>query len=48
MQVDGAEVLLQVIVHSKNWGTLAFVIIEILFWGLVSGFLHIKGVYIKL
>ncbi|KAM5576064.1 hypothetical protein ABKV19_014805 [Rosa sericea] len=44
--VDGAEALLQVIVHSKNWGTLAFVVLEILFWGLISGILHMKGVYI--
>lgn len=48
MQVDGTEALLQDMLRSKNWGTLAFVILEILFWGLVSGFLHMKGVYIKL
>lgn len=48
MQVDGGEALLQAIFQSKNWGTLAFVILEILFWGLVSGFLHMKGMYIKL
>ncbi|KAM1058289.1 hypothetical protein EV2_032371 [Malus domestica] len=46
--VDGTEALLQGMLRSKNWGTLAFVILEILFWGLVSGFLHMKGVYIKL
>ncbi|ONH94082.1 hypothetical protein PRUPE_8G269300 [Prunus persica] len=46
--VDGTEALLQAMLHSKNWGTLAFVILEILFWGLVSGFLHMKSLYIRL
>ncbi|KAL6968588.1 heparan-alpha-glucosaminide N-acetyltransferase [Sarracenia purpurea var. burkii] len=46
--VDGTESLLQVMVHSRKWGTLAFVVLEILFWGLVAGFLHMKGFYIKL
>lgn len=46
--VDGTESLLQALVHSKKWGTLAFVMLEILFWGLVAGFLHMKHVYIKL
>ncbi|PQQ15096.1 heparan-alpha-glucosaminide N-acetyltransferase isoform X2 [Prunus yedoensis var. nudiflora] len=46
--VDGTEALLQAMLQSKNWGTLAFVILEILFWGLVSGFLHMKSLYIRL
>ncbi|XP_052191427.1 uncharacterized protein LOC127800700 [Diospyros lotus] len=46
--VDGTESLLQGMLHSKQWGTMAFVILEILFWGLVAGFLHMKGIYVKL
>ncbi|XP_015572452.1 heparan-alpha-glucosaminide N-acetyltransferase isoform X2 [Ricinus communis] len=46
--VDGTEFLLRAMLHSEKWGTLAFVIAEILFWGLVAGFLHCKGVYVKL
>nr|GMD60907.1 heparan-alpha-glucosaminide N-acetyltransferase-like [Ipomoea batatas] len=46
--VDGSERLLQGILHSENWGTLAFVLLEILFWGIVAGFLHMKKMYIKL
>ncbi|KEH43211.1 heparan-alpha-glucosaminide N-acetyltransferase-like protein [Medicago truncatula] len=46
--VDASEALIQNILHSEKWGTLAFVIIEILFWGLLAGFLHKKGIYIKL
>ncbi|XP_019453430.1 PREDICTED: heparan-alpha-glucosaminide N-acetyltransferase-like isoform X2 [Lupinus angustifolius] len=46
--VDATEALLQTIFHSEKWGTLAFVIVEILFWGLFAGFLHKKGIYIKL
>lgn len=46
--VDASESLIQNILHSEKWGTLAFVIIEILFWGLLAGFLHKKGIYIKL
>lgn len=48
MQVDAGEALMQTIFHSEKWGTLAFVIVEILFWGLFAGFLHKKGIYIKL
>lgn len=48
LQVDGTESLLQAVLHSKKWGTLAFVIVEILVWGLVAGFLHMKGIYIKM
>ncbi|GER44341.1 hypothetical protein STAS_21238, partial [Striga asiatica] len=33
---------------SNKWGTLAFVVVEILFWGAVAGFLHMKRIYIKL
>ncbi|CAK9147409.1 unnamed protein product [Ilex paraguariensis] len=46
--VDGTESLLQAILQSKKWGTLAFVLLEILFWGLVSGFLHMKRIYMRL
>ncbi|PAN17353.1 hypothetical protein PAHAL_3G124700 [Panicum hallii] len=46
--VDITESLLQAIFHSKRWGTLAFVLLEIVFWCLVAGFLHMKGVYLKL
>ncbi|GFQ02459.1 hepaRaN-alpha-glucosaminide n-acetyltransferase [Phtheirospermum japonicum] len=42
------ERLLQSVFHSKKWGTLAFVMLEILFWGAVAGFLHMKRIYIKL
>jgi heparan-alpha-glucosaminide N-acetyltransferase len=47
-QVDITESLLQAIFHSKQWGTLAFVLLEIVFWCLAAGFLHMKGVYLKL
>ncbi|KAK4282544.1 hypothetical protein QN277_013906 [Acacia crassicarpa] len=46
--VDGTEAFLQIIFHSERWGTLVFVMVEILFWGLCAGLLHKKGMYIKL
>ncbi|CAD6272800.1 unnamed protein product [Miscanthus lutarioriparius] len=46
--VDVTESLLQAIFHSKRWGTLVFVLLEIVFWCLAAGFLHMKGVYLKL
>ncbi|XVF32854.1 hypothetical protein REPUB_Repub17cG0118500 [Reevesia pubescens] len=46
--VDGMESFLQTMLHSSKWGTLIFVLLEILFWCLVGGFLHMKGIYIKL
>ncbi|KAI0510785.1 hypothetical protein KFK09_011394 [Dendrobium nobile] len=46
--VNLTESFLQSFFHSKKWGTLAFVLLEILFWCLVSGFLHLKGIYFKL
>nr|CAB3460288.1 unnamed protein product [Digitaria exilis] len=46
--VDITESVLQAIFHSKRWGTLAFVLLEIVFWCLAAGFLHMKGVYLKL
>ncbi|KAJ1261787.1 hypothetical protein BS78_09G057400 [Paspalum vaginatum] len=46
--VDVTESLLQAIFHSERWGTLVFVLLEIVFWCLAAGFLHMKGVYIKL
>lgn len=46
--VDLTQSLLQTLCHSKRWGTLAFVLLEILFWCLVAGFLHTKGIYIKM
>ncbi|KAL1067694.1 hypothetical protein V6Z11_D12G147300, partial [Gossypium hirsutum] len=46
--VDGLESLLQSALRSSKWGTLVFVLLEILFWCLVGGFLHMKGIYIKL
>ncbi|KAI3449422.1 hypothetical protein Pfo_006087 [Paulownia fortunei] len=45
--VDFFERLLQSLFHSQKWGTLAFVMLEILFWGAVAGFLHMKRIYIK-
>ncbi|XP_066366466.1 uncharacterized protein [Miscanthus floridulus] len=46
--VDVTESLLQAVFQSKRWGTLAFVLLEIVFWCLAAGFLHMKGVYLKL
>ncbi|MQL75732.1 hypothetical protein Taro_008129, partial [Colocasia esculenta] len=46
--VNLSESLLQAILHSRNWGTLVFVFLEIIFWCLVAGFLHMKGIYVKL
>lgn len=46
--VDDTESLFQVMLHSKKWGTLVFVIVEILFWGLVAGFLHLTGIHVRL
>ncbi|KAL3336458.1 hypothetical protein AABB24_032283 [Solanum stoloniferum] len=46
--VDITERFIQASFNSKKWGTLVFVMLEILFWGLVAGFLHAKKVYIKL
>ncbi|KAF3334342.1 heparan-alpha-glucosaminide N-acetyltransferase-like protein [Carex littledalei] len=46
--VSLTESALQKIFNSKRWGTLAFVLLEVLFWGLVAGVLHIKGIYYKL
>ncbi|KAF6982724.1 hypothetical protein CFC21_001070 [Triticum aestivum] len=46
--VDATESLLQAIFHSKRWGTLAFVLVEIIFWCLAACFLHMKGIYLKL
>ncbi|KAM3231455.1 heparan-alpha-glucosaminide N-acetyltransferase isoform X1 [Capsicum annuum] len=46
--VDITERFIQAAFNSKKWGTLVFVMLEILFWGLVAGFLHAKKVYIKL
>ncbi|ONK78715.1 uncharacterized protein A4U43_C02F21680 [Asparagus officinalis] len=46
--VNMTESLLQTIFHSERWGTLAFVLLEILFWCVVAGFLHKKGIYLKL
>ncbi|KAL7112564.1 hypothetical protein ACP275_04G010000 [Erythranthe tilingii] len=46
--VDLSERLLQSMFHSEKWGTLAFVVLEIVFWGAVAGFLHTKRIYLKL
>ncbi|XP_059659606.1 uncharacterized protein LOC132306282 isoform X2 [Cornus florida] len=46
--VDNTESLLQFMLHSKKWGTLAFVLLEILFWGVVAGVLDMKRVYFRL
>ncbi|KAJ4820811.1 heparan-alpha-glucosaminide N-acetyltransferase-like protein (DUF1624) [Rhynchospora pubera] len=48
VQVSLTEAVLQKICNSKRWGTLAFVLLEVLFWGLAAGVLHIKGIYYKL
>ncbi|CAO2839775.1 unnamed protein product [Amaranthus hypochondriacus] len=45
--VDGTESFLQDVLHSKHWGTLAFVLLEILFWGFIAGLLHMKRIYVK-
>ncbi|KAK8967531.1 hypothetical protein KSP40_PGU006401 [Platanthera guangdongensis] len=46
--VNLTESYLQSLLRSERWGTLAFVLLQILFWCLVSGFLHLKGIYFKL
>ncbi|XP_030947520.1 heparan-alpha-glucosaminide N-acetyltransferase-like isoform X1 [Quercus lobata] len=46
--VDGTESLLRAMIHSEKWGTLVFVMLEILLWSIVAGFLHMKGIYLKL
>ncbi|PON61667.1 Heparan-alpha-glucosaminide N-acetyltransferase [Parasponia andersonii] len=46
--VDGTEALLQAVFRSRRWGTLVFVMLEILFWCIIAGFLHMKGIYMKL
>ncbi|KAG6500991.1 hypothetical protein ZIOFF_040855 [Zingiber officinale] len=46
--VNLTESMFQTIFQSKRWGTLAFVLLEILFWCLAAGFLHMRGIYIKL
>ncbi|XP_030532594.2 heparan-alpha-glucosaminide N-acetyltransferase-like [Rhodamnia argentea] len=46
--VDSTERLLQAAFHSKKWGTLVFVMLEMLFWGCVAGFLHMKRLYVRL
>ncbi|KAK1420460.1 hypothetical protein QVD17_22076 [Tagetes erecta] len=46
--VNATELLFKTVLHSEKWGKLVFVLLEIIFWGLVAGFLHIKGIYIKL
>lgn len=46
--VDSTESLLQAMFHSTKWGTGAFVTLEILFWGVVAGCLHMNRLYIGL
>lgn len=46
--VDVTESFLQEVLSSNKWGTLAFVLLEIIFWGLVAGLLHMKRIYVKL
>ncbi|KAL8143013.1 hypothetical protein V2J09_016045 [Rumex salicifolius] len=46
--IDIAESLLQGVLHSKRWGILSFVLLEIVLWGLFAGYLHSKGKYLKL
>ncbi|CAI9781078.1 unnamed protein product [Fraxinus pennsylvanica] len=41
--VDFSERLLQTVLHSEKWGTLAFVMVEILFWGLVADQENTRG-----
>ncbi|XP_078439132.1 uncharacterized protein LOC144709445 isoform X2 [Wolffia australiana] len=43
--VNLSESWLQAAVQSKKWGTLAFVILEIIFWCLVAGFLHKRAYF---
>ncbi|XP_076885197.1 uncharacterized protein LOC143534643 isoform X2 [Bidens hawaiensis] len=45
---NATELLFETVLHSEKWGKLVFVLFEIIFWGLFAGFLHIKGIYIKL
>ncbi|XP_078439167.1 uncharacterized protein LOC144709470 isoform X2 [Wolffia australiana] len=44
--VDRLESGLQALFHSTQWGTFVFVLVEIIFWGLFSGFLHRKRIYL--
>ncbi|KAI3773184.1 hypothetical protein L6452_04388 [Arctium lappa] len=46
--VNGTESLLEVALQLERWGKLVFVFLEIIFWGLVAGYLRVKGIYIKL
>ncbi|KAI3864644.1 hypothetical protein MKX03_009164 [Papaver bracteatum] len=46
--VNGTESLLQMVFQSKRWGTLVFVLVEIVFWCLFAGYLHLRGIYVKL
>ncbi|KAJ6796122.1 putative heparan-alpha-glucosaminide N-acetyltransferase isoform X1 [Iris pallida] len=46
--VNATESLLQTICRSEKWGTMAFVLLEILFWCIFAGYLHRKGIYLKL
>ncbi|ERN16800.1 hypothetical protein AMTRI_Chr02g221500 [Amborella trichopoda] len=45
--VSATEWLLETLLHSKRWGKLAFVLLGILFWCIVAGFLHKKRIYVK-
>ncbi|KAK4767112.1 hypothetical protein SAY86_014862 [Trapa natans] len=42
------ERTVQAMLRSERWGTLVFVLLEIVFWGLLAGFLHMKNIYIRL
>lgn len=46
--VNATESLLQMVFQSKRWGTLVFVLVEIVFWCLFAGYLHLRGIYVKL
>lgn len=46
--VNIIESSLQTIFKSEKWGTLVFVLLEIVFWCIVAGFLHRKGIFLKL
>nr|XP_043621172.1 heparan-alpha-glucosaminide N-acetyltransferase isoform X2 [Erigeron canadensis] len=46
--VNATESLFEATLQSEKWGKLVFVFLEIIFWGLVAGFLHMKGIYIKM
>ncbi|KAF3782757.1 Heparan-alpha-glucosaminide N-acetyltransferase [Nymphaea thermarum] len=46
--VNATELLFETLLHSSRWGKLVFVLVEILFWCIISALLHMKGIYWKM